>query len=201
MFPPACCVLRYCYKHANAHPPAVSCRAYSKTQRESVRASLKCIAQTTVQCPSCGVAVELSSGCNHMTCSQCECEFCFLCGGRYLSGLHFWEFNYLTGCPGMQHVAGLAGDRRTLRLQLFRLLIGYPLTLLLVPLLFCLALATFVAVEALWLVAFVALLPWVLLVHCCCSGWVDRWQWRTTEKVNFWLFLGPRLFQRICSCC
>ena len=172
-----------------------------KTQKNSVRASLKCIAQTTVQCPSCGVAVELSSGCNHVTCSQCECEFCFLCGGRYLCGLHFWDYNFLTGCPGMQHAGGVAGERRTLRLRLYRLLIGYPLTLILVPLLLLLAVAAFVLVEVLWLALFVALLPAVLLLFCCCSSWVERWEWRTTERVNFWLFLGPRVLRRLCSCC
>ncbi|KAF7558716.1 hypothetical protein G7046_g5437 [Stylonectria norvegica] len=36
-----------------------------------------------VSCPRCRVIIELYSGCNHLTCTQCEAEFCYLCGLRW----------------------------------------------------------------------------------------------------------------------
>ena len=195
------CQFRYCFHHANAHPSTTSCRTYVKSQSASVKESLRMIGLTTVNCPSCDAPVEKESGCNHMTCTQCASEFCWLCGERYLGGIHFSELNILTGCPGMQHAGGMAGERRTVCRRLFRALVGWPLTVILIPLLFILAVALFVAVEALWLALFLLVLPAVLVMFCCCGDWVDRWQWRTAERVNFWLYLGPKLIIRMCSCC
>lgn len=31
-------------------------------------------------CPQCATVIEKSDGCNKMTCSQCMCHFCFICG-------------------------------------------------------------------------------------------------------------------------
>lgn len=36
----------------------------------------------------CGAAIEKNGGCNHMRCSRCNTEFCWLCMGPYKSG-HF----------------------------------------------------------------------------------------------------------------
>jgi predicted nucleotidyltransferase len=56
--------------------------------------------ENTRQCPQCRTAIEKNSGCNHMTCSHCQYQFCWLCGGKYTSK-HFQLFNVF-GCPGMQ---------------------------------------------------------------------------------------------------
>lgn len=34
------------------------------------------------RCPSCNVPVERNGGCDHMTCSLCQTEFCYICGQR-----------------------------------------------------------------------------------------------------------------------
>lgn len=36
------------------------------------------------KCPTCRVYIQRSTGCPHMTCSQCDTEFCYDCGGRFL---------------------------------------------------------------------------------------------------------------------
>lgn len=45
--------------------------------------------------------VEKISGCNHMTCSVCSYEWCWLCGSTY-SSVHFSPINPF-GCAGMQN--------------------------------------------------------------------------------------------------
>ena len=37
------------------------------------------IDRTCVKCPQCQVNIEKNGGCNHMTCTQCQRHFCYLC--------------------------------------------------------------------------------------------------------------------------
>lgn len=50
-------------------------------------------------CPKCHVRVEKQSGCNQMKCSQCNFQWCWICGEGSSYG-HFLPFNPF-GCPGM----------------------------------------------------------------------------------------------------
>ena len=196
----AACQFKYCYHHSNAHPPTQSCRSYMRAQSAANKESMRVIAATTVRCPSCSAPVEKESGCNHMQCTQCECEFCFLCGARYACGLHFWEWNLLTGCPGMQHTPGMAGERRTVSRLMWRALCGWPLTCLLVPTAVLLLIALFFLVEGLWLGLFLLSCPVFLALHCCCAGWQSGWSWDARERFHWWLWLGPRILMHICPC-
>ena len=51
------------------------------------------------RCPKCKYFIEKNEGCNHITCSVCGYEFCWLCLGKYSSG-HF----DLGRCAGLQNV-------------------------------------------------------------------------------------------------
>lgn len=44
------------------------------------KANAEWIDEHSTGCPSCGVRVEKSVGCNHMTCQRCQAHFCFRCG-------------------------------------------------------------------------------------------------------------------------
>lgn len=52
------------------------------------------------KCRKCQGLVEKIAGCNHMTCSICRYEWCWLCGSAY-STAHFSALNPF-GCPGLQ---------------------------------------------------------------------------------------------------
>ena len=43
---------------------------------------------TVRKCPKCGIEIIKQDGCNHMTCSKCKYQFCWICGGKYYSN-HF----------------------------------------------------------------------------------------------------------------
>lgn len=80
--------------------------------------------KNTKKCPRCKTMIEKIAGCNHMTCSSCKYEFCWLCGGKYSSN-HFDVFNVL-GCPGMQSGSKQFGVARRLGM---RALIGTGIVL------------------------------------------------------------------------
>ena len=53
------------------------------------------------KCPKCRMAIEKDEGCNHMTCSSCHYEFCWICKGPYND--HHFEWWNIFGCPGAQY--------------------------------------------------------------------------------------------------
>jgi hypothetical protein len=55
--------------------------------------------KNSCRCPFCKARIEKESGCNHMSCAQCNGEFCWLCRRRYEPG----HFDRLGGCPGLQY--------------------------------------------------------------------------------------------------
>ena len=64
-------------------------------------------------CPKCKTRIEKNEGCNHMTCSRCNHQFCWLCGGVYTT-THFSAVTTENpwGCPGMQNLQNEAEYRR-----------------------------------------------------------------------------------------
>ena len=58
------------------------------------------------RCPNCKIYTEKNEGCNHMTCTECKYQWCWLCEGKYeyghygddgpCKGLQFKRINYLS---------------------------------------------------------------------------------------------------------
>ncbi|KAH0838584.1 hypothetical protein J3R83DRAFT_6905 [Lanmaoa asiatica] len=51
-------------------------------QHEEEKENKKWMDSSTMACPGCGVRVEKSMGCNHMTCAKCGTHFCYRCGTK-----------------------------------------------------------------------------------------------------------------------
>ena len=76
-------------------------------------------------CPKCRIPVEKDEGCQHMTCSVCRYQWCWVCGGKYTNN-HYKPFN-LWGCVGMQFSTNKLG---WLFLRLLVTLIFLPLLII-----------------------------------------------------------------------
>ena len=82
----ASCDLEWCFKcHAPWHAE-LTCKTFKKGDKQfqdwtkgmRLQGDANCR-----QCPTCRVYIQRNEGCDHMTCSRCESEFCYKCGGVY----------------------------------------------------------------------------------------------------------------------
>lgn len=79
------CANPFCFRCGEeAHEPC-SCAQLAewtqKCQNESETANW--ILANTRKCPKCSTRIEKNQGCNHMTCSRCRYEFCWICMGDW----------------------------------------------------------------------------------------------------------------------
>lgn len=90
------CHASFCYYHAWAHK-GEDCAVYAsriKQEEEGIRKSLG-----TKDCPGCTWQTEKNGGCNHMTCQQCSCDWCWICGTKVENvSWHYSGRNIESGC-------------------------------------------------------------------------------------------------------
>lgn len=97
------CDLAWCFScHAPWHEQ-VPCQEFQKGQKlfkKWVKGKQNGVANAQ-RCPKCNVCIQRSTGCDHMTCSRCHCDFCYKCGKRMISlgwvGDHYSRYSVL-GC-------------------------------------------------------------------------------------------------------
>lgn len=157
------CSLTFCFVHSNAHP-GQTCRQYERARRVQERDAAAAIAAISRPCPGCKTPIMRTGGCNHMTCTRCRTDFCWLCGrslgrnaGTYPN--HYASWN-VCGCPGLQMAGGCLQNR------------SRPV----VSLCMCLYRMAFIIMSAVWAALWIAMIPLfpiyyiVLGIAVCCCG-------------------------------
>eukprot|EP01012_Entosiphon_sulcatum_P059685 TRINITY_DN84194_c0_g1_i1.p1 TRINITY_DN84194_c0_g1~~TRINITY_DN84194_c0_g1_i1.p1 ORF type:complete len:565 (+),score=28.45 TRINITY_DN84194_c0_g1_i1:48-1697(+) len=102
------CMHTYCFIHGDAHNPKEACRDYERrTRTRESRASKRLISRTSKKCPKCSVPTSKVTGCNHMRCTRCEEEWCWLCGSP-IGPLGVTGHYRVTACAGGQFASTTA---------------------------------------------------------------------------------------------
>lgn len=74
------CGITLCVVCKTVHHPTVSCETNKRMNTEADKEFLEYAEQQGWKhCPQCNFTIELTSGCNHMTCDSCTHSFCFKC--------------------------------------------------------------------------------------------------------------------------
>lgn len=92
------CGVVFCYYHSWAHKDHGDCasyEAYLASEEKAIESEFR-----TKNCPGCSLQTEKNGGCNHMTCQQCRCDWCWVCG-ELIEGSIAWHYssaNTASGC-------------------------------------------------------------------------------------------------------
>lgn len=79
------CQFVWCFKcHAPWHN-GVKCRDYRRGDKllRSWASVIEHGQRNAQKCPRCKIHIQRTEGCDHMTCTQCNTNFCYRCGERY----------------------------------------------------------------------------------------------------------------------
>lgn len=79
------CQFLWCFKcHAPWHN-GLKCREYRKGDKllRTWASVIEHGQRNAQKCPQCKIHIQRTEGCDHMTCTQCNTNFCYRCGERY----------------------------------------------------------------------------------------------------------------------
>jgi hypothetical protein len=74
--------LRYCFTHGDSHP-GQSCADWARSHAAVEKATASAIKKDSKKCPQCRVITYKTDGCNHMHCSRCACDWCWICASKF----------------------------------------------------------------------------------------------------------------------
>uniref|UniRef100_H3BES8 RBR-type E3 ubiquitin transferase n=1 Tax=Latimeria chalumnae TaxID=7897 RepID=H3BES8_LATCH len=79
------CQFVWCFRcHAPWHE-GLNCKEYKKGDKllRHWASEIEHGQRNAQKCPKCKIHIQRTEGCDHMTCSQCNTNFCYRCGERY----------------------------------------------------------------------------------------------------------------------
>lgn len=113
------CSMEWCFHcHCPWHA-GLSCRQHRKGDRDFkrwIRGRNVKGDSNGHRCPSCKIPIQRTTGCDHMTCSECQTHFCYRCGRRHRSVVGFgdhYDGMSVFGCP--RYYKGPSGTREAAR--------------------------------------------------------------------------------------
>lgn len=119
------CDLHFCAYHSNAHARGPeACAAYEREVVKKEKTDLKNLG--TKPCPTCGLATEKDSGCNHMTC-RCGANWCWICG-HTLDNVG-WHYNPANPRGCMQYQSDQLRSKHDQRLLIACKVLAFPAVL------------------------------------------------------------------------
>ncbi|XP_058591133.1 E3 ubiquitin-protein ligase RNF217 isoform X2 [Panthera onca] len=79
------CQFVWCFKCHSPWHEGVSCKEYKKGDKllRHWASEIEHGQRNAQKCPKCKIHIQRTEGCDHMTCSQCNTNFCYRCGERY----------------------------------------------------------------------------------------------------------------------
>ncbi|MGH0178814.1 UNVERIFIED_CONTAM: hypothetical protein FKN15_013761 [Acipenser sinensis] len=79
------CQLVWCFKCHSPWHEGLNCRDYKKGDKllHHWAGEIEHGQRNAQKCPRCKIHIQRTEGCDHMTCSQCNTNFCYRCGERY----------------------------------------------------------------------------------------------------------------------
>ncbi|XP_010624069.1 probable E3 ubiquitin-protein ligase RNF217 isoform X1 [Fukomys damarensis] len=79
------CQFVWCFKCHSPWHEGVSCKEYKKGDKllRHWASEIEHGQRNAQKCPKCKIHIQKTEGCDHMTCSQCNTNFCYRCGERY----------------------------------------------------------------------------------------------------------------------
>uniref|UniRef100_A0A8K9WZE3 RBR-type E3 ubiquitin transferase n=1 Tax=Oncorhynchus mykiss TaxID=8022 RepID=A0A8K9WZE3_ONCMY len=112
----------FCFKcrimyHAPTDCPTIR-RWLTKCADDSETANY--ISAHTKDCPKCNICIEKNGGCNHMQCSKCKHDFCWMCLGDWKThGSEYYECSRYKENPDIVNQSQQAQAREALKKYLF----------------------------------------------------------------------------------
>ncbi|XP_076447202.1 putative E3 ubiquitin-protein ligase ariadne-2 isoform X3 [Babylonia areolata] len=116
------CKSVYCFRCGIEYHAPTDCDVIKKwlTKCADDSETANYISAHTKDCPKCHVCIEKNGGCNHMQCSKCKFDFCWMCLGDWKShGSEYYECSRYKENPNIANESVLVQAREALKKYLF----------------------------------------------------------------------------------
>ncbi|XP_067908215.1 E3 ubiquitin-protein ligase ARIH2 isoform X2 [Heterodontus francisci] len=112
----------FCFKCRQMYHAPTDCTTIKKwlTKCADDSETANYISAHTKDCPKCNICIEKNGGCNHMQCSKCKHDFCWMCLGDWKThGSEYYECSRYKENPDIVNQSQQAQAREALKKYLF----------------------------------------------------------------------------------
>ena len=95
----------YCFTHGDSHV-GQSCADWARSHAVVEKATASSIKKDSKKCPQCRVITYKTEGCNHMHCTRCGCDWCWICASKFDAQGRAYPLHYKV-CPSVSARAQL----------------------------------------------------------------------------------------------